>query len=197
MIQEAHSPFAAWESFYVIVGTSAAALTAIQFVVMTLVREARGGAGSGEIGAFATPTIVHFCAALYVAAVLSAPWPDLSTPSIVIGAGGLAGVVYVAVVTWKATHQTGYKMVAEDWTWHVALPFVAYLGQILAATMLSRRTLFALFVIAGSALLLVYIGIHNAWDTTTYVAFTQRQSETVPGPGSSSGPAPSPAADAT
>ena len=35
------SPFAAWENFYVIVGSSAAALTGLQFVVVTLGAEAR------------------------------------------------------------------------------------------------------------------------------------------------------------
>src|SRR5205823_8429588 len=35
------SPFAAWENFYVIVGSSAAALTGLQFVVVVLGAEAR------------------------------------------------------------------------------------------------------------------------------------------------------------
>jgi hypothetical protein len=35
------SPFGAWESFYVIVGSSAAALTGLQFVVITLSAQER------------------------------------------------------------------------------------------------------------------------------------------------------------
>ena len=64
MQESVASPLGAWESFYVIVGSSAAALTGLQFVVMALVAESRQQASSGTISAFGTPTIVHFCAAL-------------------------------------------------------------------------------------------------------------------------------------
>ena len=38
-MQEPTSPIAAWESFYVIVGSSGAALTGLQFVVIALTTE--------------------------------------------------------------------------------------------------------------------------------------------------------------
>ncbi|MGH7615387.1 MAG: DUF2161 family putative PD-(D/E)XK-type phosphodiesterase [Gemmatimonadales bacterium] len=41
--------FTAWESFYVIVGTSTAALTGLQFVVMALVAEARPSGSMREV----------------------------------------------------------------------------------------------------------------------------------------------------
>src|SRR5437867_13116458 len=61
------SPLAAWESFYVIVGSSAAALTGLQFVVIALIAESGRRSTSKEITAFGTPTIVHFCAVLLIA----------------------------------------------------------------------------------------------------------------------------------
>ena len=39
--------------------------------------------------------------------------------------------------------------------------------------MLMHHPTSALFVIAATALLLLFIGIHNAWDTVTYVALTR------------------------
>src|SRR3989449_10732821 len=66
------SPFSAWENFYVIIGSSAAALTGLQFVVVVLGAEARS-LGT-EVGAFGTPTVVHFCAVLLMSAILSVPW---------------------------------------------------------------------------------------------------------------------------
>jgi hypothetical protein len=50
------SGLAAWESFYVIVGSSAAALTGLQFVVVALLAENRIRSTTREIDAFATPT---------------------------------------------------------------------------------------------------------------------------------------------
>ena len=73
MHEAATSPLAACESFYVIVGSSAAALTGLQFVVIALVAEIRRRSTTGQIDAFDTPTIVHFAAALLVSSILSAP----------------------------------------------------------------------------------------------------------------------------
>jgi hypothetical protein len=52
--QSALSPLVDWESFYVIVGSSAAVLIGLQFVAMTLSAEVnvRGGGGT-VVGAFA------------------------------------------------------------------------------------------------------------------------------------------------
>ena len=50
-----------WESFYVIVGSSGAALTGLQFVVMALIAEIERPSTGREISAFGTPTVIHFC----------------------------------------------------------------------------------------------------------------------------------------
>ena len=54
------SPLARWENFYVIVGSSAGALTGLQFVVMALIADAQAKATMHEVRAFGTPTVVHF-----------------------------------------------------------------------------------------------------------------------------------------
>jgi len=169
------SPMAAWESFYVIVGSSAAALTGLQFVVIALVAEGEKRSSRREIDAFGTPTVVHFCAVLLLAAILTAPWQALANVTLALGAAGAAGVVYVAIVIRRARRQQGYKPVFEDWLWHALLPFSAYLGIVAAAVLLQRDPAPALFVIGAAALLLLFIGIHNAWDTVTYIAIDRAQ----------------------
>ena len=79
MHDPAGSPLAAWESFYVIIGSSAAALIGLQFVVIALLAETRRHSSTKEIDAFATPTIVHFATVLLLSSILSAPWPSLSS----------------------------------------------------------------------------------------------------------------------
>ena len=175
MDEAARSSLAAWESFYVIVGSSAGALTGLQFVVMALIAESRTRSTSREVAAFGTPTIVHFCAALLIAAILSAPWPALTYASIAVGACGAAGVVYVCLVIRRARRTSHYRPVMEDWVWHTILPLLAYAGLLVAGVILPGRSSAALFVIAVSSLMLVFIGIHNAWDTVTYVAIDLRK----------------------
>ena len=86
------SPLASWESFYVIVGSSAGALTGLQFVVIALITDLRQRPSSETLDAFGTPTIVHFCVALLISATLCAPWTNLFGTAVVLGVTGLAAV---------------------------------------------------------------------------------------------------------
>jgi hypothetical protein len=169
------SPLAAWESFYVIVASAAAALTGLQFVVIALVAEAERKSSRREIDAFGTPTVVHFCGVLLLGAILTAPWQRLASTTFALSAVGVAGVIYVAIVIKRARRQKGYKPVFEDWLWHSILPFLAYLAIVAAAVVLLRDPAPALFVIGAAALLLLFIGIHNSWDTVTYIAIDRAQ----------------------
>jgi hypothetical protein len=170
MEEAARLPLHAWESFYVIVGSSGAALTGLQFVVIALIADARTRTSSRQIDAFGTPTIVHFCAVLLVSATLSAPWKSLGSVSLALGAIGLAGVSYGLIVIRRAREQTGYRPVWEDWLWHAVLPLGAYGILLIGALAFHRYPDRVLFLIGAAALLLLFIGIHNAWDTVTYIA---------------------------
>lgn len=170
----AHEYLGAWESFYVIVGSSAAALTGLQFVVATLSSEVNVGSES-TTRAFSTPTIVHFCAVLFLSATVTAPWHVLSRVGLALSICGIAGVVYASLVFKHTRRQREYKPVLEDWTWHVALPLVAYTALLIAGWTLSAHPVSSLFVIGAVAISLLFIGIHNAWDAVNYVGMLRRQ----------------------
>jgi hypothetical protein len=175
-VEHTISPFAAWESFYVIVGSSSAALTGLQFVVITLGAEAHTIAAP-TARAFATPTIVHFCAVLFISAIISAPWHTLFNPALTLGACGLLGMAYAISVVRHTRRQTAYAPVLEDWIWHVVLPIVAYVALLGAAVALSTAAERALFVIGAAAVLLLFIGIHNAWDSVVYIALNRGRTD--------------------
>jgi uncharacterized membrane protein YidH (DUF202 family) len=157
---ERMTTLAAWESFYVIVGSSAAALTGLQFVVISVVGADpdKLDTGTEEIGAFGTPTVVHFCVTLLVA-----------------GLCGIGGLLYTGTVVRRARTQKGYRPVFEDWIWHAVLPAIAYVTLLVASMSATGDGLSALFVIAAAALLLLYVGIHNAWDAVVYIALSRRK----------------------
>jgi hypothetical protein len=187
-VNDAASPLTAWENFYVIVGSSGAALTGLQFVVMALVAESRAKSSHREIAAFGTPTVIHFCAVLLISAILSAPWRALSNAALVLGICGAAGVAYALIVIRRARlivvrqalRQSGYKPVLEDWLWHAVFPFIAYAALLVAAVVLPGNPATPLFVIAAAVLLLLFIGIHNTWDTMTYIAVERRSPKESP-----------------
>jgi hypothetical protein len=167
---EAAKLLSEWENFYVIVGSSAAALTGLMFVVIALIADSPlPGSTPRSIAAFSTPTIVHFCAALLASVILSAPWHAIVNAYIALGVTGSAGVVYTVVVLNRARHTTEYRPVAEDWIWHVIFPLGAYLTVAGAAVLFHDDVHLALFAVAGAVVLLIFIGIHNSWDTVTFI----------------------------
>jgi len=170
------TPFAGWENFYVIVGSSAGALIGLQFVVITLIADMPIGHGAAQAGqAFATPTIVHFGCVLLLAAVLAAPWNGVAPAAVVWGAMAVSGVVYTIIVVRRMRLQPVYKPQFEDWLFHVLLPFVAYAILAVSAFAVRSHARGSLFAVAAAALLLLFIGIHNAWDAIMYHVFVQRR----------------------
>jgi hypothetical protein len=163
----------AWESFYVIVGSSGGALIGLQFVVITLIADRPHRTTAGSVSAFGTPTVVHLTAALLVSALMSAPWPSLVPLAVALGICGLGGLVYGAIVLKRARRQTDYQPVWEDWLWHAVLPWVSYAALTVSAVLLRTHPQSSLFVIAGAALGLLLIGIHNAWDTVTHLVVSK------------------------
>lgn len=178
---EAPTLFTAWESFYVIVGSSGAALTGLQFVVMALVAEAQRRGTQEVVNAFGTPTVVHFCIVLATAATLTAPWRRAFVPAVLLALCGLGGIAYAAIVTVRARRQKDYRPVLEDWIWHSVLPLCAYALLFLGAVLTASGHASGPFAIGASNLLLLFIGIHNAWDSIAYVATEQFHKDAPPG----------------
>ncbi|MDE3181418.1 MAG: hypothetical protein KGM47_17380 [Acidobacteriota bacterium] len=167
---------AGWENFYVIVGSSAGALIGLQFVVITLIAGtpmAEGGAQAS--GAFGTPTIVHFGTALLLSAILSVPWHALATAAVLWGLLGLIELVYEVVAARRMRVQTIYTPDFGDWLFYVLLPSAAYATLAGSAYAARPHVRSALFGVGGAALLLLFIGIHNAWGSVTYHVFSKRQ----------------------
>jgi hypothetical protein len=165
---------AGWQNFYVIVGSSAGALIGLQFVVLSLIADRPRVRTHAEAGAaFATPTIIHFGIVLGLSGIVSAPWDGIGTAAVLWGLVGISGVVYAVIVTRRMRAQTVYKPEFEDWLFHALLPFAAYLLLAVSAYATRSHVREALFGVGAAALLLLFSGIHNAWDAVTYHVFVK------------------------
>ena len=165
-----------WANFFVIVGSSAGALIGLQFVVMTLIADApntRGRSQEAAGNAFATPTIVHFGAVLLLAAMMSAPWRTAAPAAIAWGVLGAAGLVYQMIVTRRMTRQNAYRPEFEDWLFHAVLPFFSYAALLGSAFFAFHSLEDAMYFMAAASLMLLFVGIHNAWDAVTYHVFVK------------------------
>jgi len=153
-------------------GSSAAALTGLMFVVITLVTDAIRNRPKPEDGlsTFSTPTVYHFCAALLVSGILLAPWRSLWVPGFAIALVGAVGSVYIGRIAVRTWGLTSYRAEIDDWIFYAVLPCIAYLAILGSGLFLAHSSRIVLFALAAATFLLVFIGIRNAWDVVTYLA---------------------------
>ena len=170
---------AEWDSFYLIIGSAAGALIGLQFVVMTLMAARPERPSAEAAAAFATPTIIHLSTALLLAVVIRTPFKEITSAAVVWGLIGLIGVVYSVIVIRRMRRQSMYQPEFEDWLFHALLPFAAYTTLAVSAVAALRYGREALFAVGASVLLLLIIGIHNAWDAVTYnvIVYTPKTEE--------------------
>jgi hypothetical protein len=170
-----------WDSFYVIVGAAAGALIGLQFVVMTLIAENPPKRVAEANPVFATPTIVHFCICLLVSALMSVPWASAIEAAWAWGLTGLVGFIYTLMVAARMRIQSAYTPDAEDWLFHAVLPLAAYLFLGLSASYAESHEHSALFVVGAASVALLFIGIHNSWDSIVFISTGQTEKKDVAG----------------
>ena len=188
-----------WQNFYMIMGTAAATLTGLMFVVTTLIAglDAHVSTLNAAVPAFNTPTVVQFSAVLLLAGVMSAPWPALSSLSLVLGLIGLGMTVYSIIVMRRMRRVPNYQSTLEDWTWYLVLPLLAYVLLLVGALLLVRNSATAFYLVGLAMILLLLTGIRNAWDMVTFLAVERahadsRSSRVTTGAADNIVPAPSP-----
>ena len=98
-------------------------------------------------------------------------------PGLLLGVAGLGGIGYVIIVLRRALRQSGYQPVLEDWVWHIIFPFVAYSTLVVATIVLPGNPVSTLFVVGAVTILLLFVGIHNSWDSVTYITTLNFQTE--------------------
>jgi hypothetical protein len=162
------SPLAGWDNFFVIAGSSAAALTGLTFIVITL--SAQGGrVNSNGLKIFITPTIVHFTVVLAFSAFLSMPHHTPLSLCVSLLIAGVLGLIYIGTIATSIRGMTStYVPVHEDWIWNVILPAIAYGTWLTAGFCIWRSLQGSLYAVAAVLVLLMLIGIHNAWDIAVW-----------------------------
>ncbi|HXO64604.1 MAG TPA: hypothetical protein VN882_07885 [Steroidobacteraceae bacterium] len=160
---------AGWENYYVVLGSGAAGLTGLTFVVVALIRDAHKVRPEG-MNAYVTPTIVHFSGVLTLAAFVSMPHQRLLTLSLGFAVGGLAGVLYSSRVAARMPRiGSEYVAVREDWIFNVILPLAVYAGLLVSAVTIWRWPEPSLYAVAALSLAMLLIGIRNAWDVAVWM----------------------------
>jgi hypothetical protein len=168
-----------WQNFYVIMGTAAATLTGLTFVAATLIAGIESQVTTLNAGnaAYNTPTIVLFGSVLVLAGIMSAPWDTFSSVGWALGLFGAGLVIYFIIVMQRMRRMPNYQTTVSDWLWYLALPLGAYLALVVAALMLPTNPNVGLYIIGTATIVLLFLGIHNAWDLVIFLAIERSHSQ--------------------
>lgn len=158
-----------WENFYVIAGSSASGLTGLTFVVIALASDANMVRLSG-LRAFITPIVIHFGSVLWIASILSIPGHTPLSLAISMVLTGVVLTLYSIVTIYRMVATIkDYVPALQDWIWNATLPLMCCLSLLLAAYLLLRHSVAALYLIGAVTLAMLFIGIHNAWDLAVWI----------------------------
>jgi hypothetical protein len=100
--------------------------------------------------------------------------------SLGLGTVGLAGLFYIATIAAAIRRMKGdYTPVLEDWIWNVILPALCFCALFAMAFLFSTSSKACLYGVGAAIMLLMIIGIHNAWDIAVWNSVT-KEDETDP-----------------
>jgi len=165
-----------WHNFYALIGGASATLVALIFVAASIGAEVFTRKGQAGIRSFLSPTVVHFTAILVICLLASMPtatWVLLGALLACVGAIGLAYSGWV----WRRMMKHGIVASIDtvDRLWYALLPIPAYLLVGAAGAGLWRGSGVSLNILASALILLLLIGIRNAWDMTVWVMDRRHQ----------------------
>lgn len=160
-----------WQGFYTLLGSAAATLTGLMFVAASLGARLISDEVDPKVRTFLTPTVVHFSLVLLLAALMNVPTQTRAALAAQLAALGLFGAGY------SLSHLPRLRNFGRDgslsrpaWAWNLALPLLGALWLVGAALGLRSFVAGALDAAAVGALLLVMVGLHNAWNVTIQLA---------------------------
>jgi hypothetical protein len=158
-----------WHDFYTLVGTAAATLIGVMFVVVSIMAAFAERSQKG-IQAFFTPTVVHFTTVLLLCLAVSVPAVGAATLGWLLLAIGAGGTGYAAFV-WLRMGRYGITAMIDwaDRIWYALSPVAGHLLAVVAAVMLLSGDAYGLAVLAVATVALLVAGIRNAWDIAVWM----------------------------
>src|SRR5882762_212467 len=89
--------------------------------------------------------------------------------ALLLALASVAGIAYLLWVRGQHHWREG-KLDAEDWVFFIGLPFLSYVLLLAAAIAVWRDSALGAPTLAFVTLLLLVVGIHNAWDLVIWLA---------------------------
>lgn len=175
-----------WQNFYMLLGGASATLIGLMFIAVSL------GSGrwtpeerpilNASFNAFMSPTFIHFVYVLVTAAVVLVPTLSetaLGGLLVLTGAGSLGHIA--RNLPFVRERYRGGTIDRSDLIWYSLMPSIGYIfyfaagAGLLGAALRGARSAHALDALAAASVLLVVIGVRNAWDLVVFLVLRQAE----------------------
>jgi hypothetical protein len=165
--------FTGWDNFYFLIGSAAAGLIGLLFVVVTLTAGFERSRALRGATLYMTPTALHFALVLTMSAVAVAPQLSPATTEALLGLAALTGLAHAVRacigISGPSIDPESPTHWSDFWTYG-ALPAAIYVLLLANDAALALGARWAAETMAALALALLLVGIRNAWDLVTYIA---------------------------
>jgi hypothetical protein len=165
-----------WHDFYMLLGGASATLVGLLFVAASVGAGAFSGVRRGASRMFLSASVIHFSSLLIACLIVLAPAENWVSLGVMIAMSGTFGLVYYGL-TWRDTVRDGLskRIDWDDRIWYGVLPVICYMCETASGVALALRSAFGCMALALSLVLLLMIGIHNAWDITLWSITRRRE----------------------
>ena len=151
-----------WHEFYGLLGTAAAALLSLLFVVASIGASAMTADTAGGTRTFMSPVAFHYANVLFLGLVALIPVQTWESFGLTIGVAAAGSIIYSLVILLRVLRDSRADMV--DNFAYGAVPAVCYAAGLVSSILILKESAVGLNVLAGAALALFVVNIRNAWD---------------------------------
>jgi len=159
----------AWETFYLVIGTSAGALVGVMFIVATLTADLAVDQLNRGTVIYQSPTVFHLGVIVAVGALALIPDHLMPFAAVLFAALGACGFAYSALTLWRTFERYEfYQATPWDRLFFGLLPAFCYVLMIAGGVAVFFAPEVAAELVAAATLLLLLVSIRNAWDIATF-----------------------------
>ena len=163
--------FEGWEDFYLLIGSAAAALIGLLFVVSTLQNRVTRSQALKGATLYMTPVVFHFAMIVVISGTAMAPHLERQGVGVATSLWAAVGLVHGAVILSLFTRikVSNQQHWSDVWCYAVG-PTLIYAAMALASWAVWSNAACAAGVVAGTVVALLLLCIRNAWDLVTWLS---------------------------
>ncbi len=159
-----------WHDFYLLIGTASATLVGLMFVAASIGASLFTMDKQTAMSAFIGATVVHFSSVLFICIMAAIPAHTFATLGGLIAAGGLAGLIYSGRIWVQIFIRRAFATIdVMDRLFYGVIPVLGYLLVTFAGGALLMRSRLSPEALAVAVIVLLFAGIHNAWDMMSWM----------------------------